>query len=188
VTDKAKEPAAHREKRIADSIAAGMIRPEMRYEVAANCLDCHNLARTSLSGETIAKMLEAGHPINPDYELVKYSQGTVRHRFYNDKDRSENQPMNSAELSRWLVTGAAVKFVSATANEKKSAHPGYQEVQKKHIAAAKAVLSAVKSVPEAAALLAAPSEENARKLVAAISNKDLSAEVKALLPAPSDYK
>jgi len=49
-------------------------------------------------------------------------------------------------------------------------------------------LNAVKSVPEAAALVSAPTDENARKLVAAIASKDLSAEVKSLLPKPEDYK
>lgn len=178
------EKADHKQKRIADSIKAGMIRPDHPHEVAANCLNCHNLASAKLDGATIAKMIDAGHPINPDYELVKYSQGTVRHRFYHDQQK--NEEMTTAELARWFVTGAAVKFVSATANEKKSDNAKYQEAQKKHLESAKAALSAVKSVPEAAALLAAPTDDNAKKLVAAIANKDLSAEVKDLLP--KDYK
>jgi len=36
--------------------------------------------------------------------------------------------------------------------------------------------------------LSAPTEENARKLVAAIADKDLTAEVKSLLPKPEEYK
>ena len=39
---------------------------------------------------------------------------------------------------------------------------------------------------EAAALLAQPSDANARKLIDAIAGKDLSAQVK--LPAPGSYK
>ena len=181
------ENAGHKTKRLADSAQAGMIRPDMPYDVTANCLNCHNLARASLDGATIAKMIDAGHPINPDYELVRYSQGTVRHRFY-PPDITKNAEMTPAELSRWLVTGAAVKLVSATANEKKSENSKYQEAQKKHIESAKAILTAVKSVPEAAALVAGPTEANARKLVAALQGKDLSAEVKSLLPNPADYK
>ena len=50
------------------------------------------------------------------------------------------------------------------------------------------MLSAVKSVPEAAALIAAPSEQNALKLAAAITDKDLSGDVGRLLPDPSTYK
>jgi len=178
------ETAEHKKKRIADSIKAGMIRPDQPHDVAANCLNCHNLARASLDGATIAKMIEAGHPINPDYELVRYSQGTVRHRFYQNQDK--NEEMTQAELARWLISGAAVKLVSAKANEKKSDNAKYQDAQKKHIASATAVLSAVKSVPEAAALIAAPTEANAQKLIAAVASKDVSAEVKDLLP--KEYK
>jgi hypothetical protein len=50
-------------------------------------------------------------------------------------------------------------------------------------------LNAVKGqVPEAAALLAAPTDENARKLVDAIATKDLSPQVGSLLPAKNTYK
>jgi hypothetical protein len=181
------ETAEHNKKRIEESIKAGMIRPDQPYDVAANCLNCHNLARASLDGATIAKMIDAGHPINPEYELVRYSQGSVRHRFY-PPEITRNAEMTPAELARWLVTGAAVKFVSATANQKKSDNAKYLEVQKKHIDSAKAILSAAKSAPEAAALLTAPTEANARKLVDAIQTKDLSADVKGMLPAPADYK
>jgi hypothetical protein len=181
------ESVVHKAQRIVNSVKNGMIRPENRYDVAANCLNCHNLARPSLDGATITKMLAAGHPINPEYELVRYSQGNVRHRFY-PPDVTKNAEMPPPELARWFITGAAVKLVSSTANAKKSDNSTYQEVQQKHIKAATAALSSVKSVPEAAALLAAPTEENARKLVAAIADKDLSAEAKGLLPAPGDYK
>jgi hypothetical protein len=181
------ETAEHKKKRIEESIKAGMLRPDQPYDVAANCLNCHNLGRDSLDGATIAKMIDAGHPINPEYELVRYSQGTVRHRFY-PPDITKNAEMTPAELARWLVTGAAVKFVSATVNQKKSDNAKYQETQRKHIENAKAILSAVKSVPEAAGLLAAPTAPNARKLVDAIQGKDLSAEVKGLLPNPAEYK
>ncbi len=43
-------------------------------------------------------------------------------------------------------------------------------------------------MPEAAALLAAPSADNARKLVAAIAGKDLTGEVGGLLPKKADLK
>jgi hypothetical protein len=49
-------------------------------------------------------------------------------------------------------------------------------------------LSAVTSVAEAAALVADPTEANARNLVAAIADKDLTGEVGGLLPAKADYK
>ena len=55
--------------------------------------------------------------------------------------------------------------------------------------AARAALTAIQGqVPEAGALLAAPNEANARKLVDAIASKDLSAAVASLLPAKTAYK
>ncbi len=181
------EPAAHKTERIKKSVEAGMRRPDTFYDLAANCLACHSLARSGVDGATIGKMLEAGHPINADYELVKYSQGTVRHRFYPPKV-DVNAEMTSAELARMFVTGRAAMLVTATASLSKSDHAAYKDALQKQIKSATDVLNAVKSVPEAAALVSAPTEENARKLVTAITDKDLIAEVKALLPKPEEYK
>ena len=181
------EPAAHKTERIAKSVAGGMTRPDSPYDLAANCLNCHSLAKSGLDGATIGKMLDAGHPINPDYELVKYSQGTVRHRFF-PPDTTKNAEMTPAELARWFVTGRAAMLVTATAALGKAEHAGYKDALQKQIAAATAALNAVKSVPEVAALVAGPNEANARKLVAAIAGKDLSGEVGSLLPKAADYK
>ena len=179
------ESAEHRAKRWADAEAAGMLRPGMKYDIASNCMSCHGLARADLDSDTLGKMLAAGHPLNPDFELVQYSQGTVRHRFY-PPDTTVNAQMSQAELARLFVTGQAAKLVSATAALSKSSDPTYQQAQKKRADDAKAALSGVKSVPEAAALVAGPTEANARALVKAIADKDLSAEVK--LPDQSSYK
>jgi hypothetical protein len=181
------EPAAHKTERINKSVAAGMLRPGSLYDLASNCLNCHSLARASVDGATIGKMIAAGHPINPDYELVKYSQGTVRHRFY-PPDTTVNAPLKPDELARLFVTGRAAMLVTASAALSKSDNATYKETLQKQVASATAALNAVKSVPEAAALVAAPTEANARKLVEAIATKDLTAEVGSLLPAPADYK
>ena len=181
------EPAAHRDERIRKSIAAGQRRPESPYDLAANCLNCHSVSRSTVDGATIAKMLAAGHPINPDYELVKYSQGTVRHRFY-PPDMTLNAEMKPAELARFFVAGRAAMLVTATQSLGKSDSPAYKEALQKEIASATAALSALKSVPDAAALVAAPDDANARKLVAALAGKDVSAEVKSFLPKPEEYK
>jgi hypothetical protein len=181
------EPAAHKTERIKQSIEAGMRRPDTFYDLAANCLACHNLARAGLDGATIAKMLDAGHPINADYELVKYSQGTVRHRFY-PPNVDVNAEMTPAELARMFVTGRAAMLVTDTAAQSKSDNAAYKDALQKQIKRATEGLNAIKSVPEAAALVSVPTEENARKLVAAVANKDLTAEVKSLLPKPEEYK
>ena len=186
------ETADHRADRIHKSIAAGMIRPEMLYDIAKNCLSCHELShsgrKSPVPPETFSKMIDAGHPAGTGFELVQYSQGAVRHRFY-PPDVSKNAEMTPAQLARMFVTGHAAALVESTAVEGKIDNPKYQETLSKVVANAKAALGAIKDqVPEAAALLAQPSDDNARKLVDAIANKDLSPQVGSLLPAPTTYK
>jgi hypothetical protein len=181
------EDAAHKASRIKNAAAAGMIWASDRYGVAENCMSCHGLNNAKLDGKTLSAMLNADHPLNPDFELVRYSQGSVRHRYYAPKS-TENAEMSAAELSVLFVEGQAAKLVSAVDALSKSDDARYQAAQKKRLAGATAALAAVKSVPEAAALLSAPTADNARKLVAAITGKDLTGEVGALLPKKADYK
>jgi hypothetical protein len=172
------ETADHKAARIKNTKAAGMIRPEMLYDVAANCMSCHGLANEKLSGDHASAMLDNGHPLNPGYEIVEYSQGSVRHRFY-PPNVTENQQMTKAQMSRFYIIGQAAALVSATAAIKKTKHAKYVEGQNKRIAKAKSVLSAV---PEASALLASPSADAGRALAAAIADKDLTGIVGANLP------
>lgn len=182
------ESAEHKAQRIKSAADKGMIWPSMTYDVASNCMSCHGLGQDALSGDTIAKMIDAGHPINPEFELVRYSQGSVKHRFY-PPNMDTNADMTPAELSRTFIAGHAASIVAATAALKKSDHPKYVEAQNARIAAAKAALDAIKgSVPEAGALAGSPSEANARKLVAAIEGKDLSGAVGGMLPDKGTYK
>ena len=181
------ETAEHKARRIEDSRKAGLIWPSMKFDVAENCMACHGLANPSLKADVLAKMLDAGHPVNPDFELVKYSQGSVRHRYY-PPDVTLNAEMTPQELADLFIVGQAAKLVSAISVLGKSDNPKYISAQEKRAADAKAALSALKSIPQAAALAASPSEENARKLVAAIKGKDLSGEVGPLLPQKKDYK
>ena len=181
---RAAEAADHKVKRIADSKAAGLIWPTMKYEVAENCMNCHGLANPDLKADDLAKMLGAGHPINPGFELVKYSQGSVRHRHY-PPDIKVNAEMTSKEQAEFFVIGQAAALVSATSVMSKSNEPKYIEAQKKRAENAKAALA---GVAEAAALLAAPNRENALKLAGAIAGKDLTGAVGSKLPAKSDYK
>ena len=176
------EAPAHKTKRLADARAAGMFLPDSLYDIAANCMACHGLAKPGLDTGILAKMLEAGHPFDPDYELVRYSQGTVRHRFY-PPDTDKNKEQTPAELSRMFVIGQAAKLVSAAGA--KSDNAAYSAAQAKRVADATAAL---KNVPDAAALIAAPTADNARKLAAAIAGKDLTKEVGSLLPAKDSYK
>ncbi len=178
------EAADHKVKRIADSKTAGLIWPSMKYEVAENCMTCHGLAHPSLKADDLAKMLGAGHPINPGFELVKYSQGSVRHRHYLP-DIKVNAEMTAQQLAEIYVVGQAAALVSATEVISKSTEAKYKEAQNKRVEIAR---SALGGVPEAAGLLAAPTRENAIKFVLSVAGKDLTGVVGSKLPAKSDYK
>jgi hypothetical protein len=159
----------------------------MHYDIAANCLSCHGLARDDIPSDVLAKLLAAKHPVEDEFELVRYSQGILRHRFF-PPNVDKNQEMSKAELARFFITGQAAQLVTATREVKRASDSAYKAAQQKRADHAREVLSALKGVPEAAALIASPSEGNARKLVRAMEGMDLSAQVASLLPAKNNYK
>ena len=163
------ETGEHKTKRIADSVAAGLVWSTMNYEVAAQCMKCHGLARSEISGDAFAKMLGAGHPINQSFEIVMFSQGKMRHW---PKERSK------ARLSRLFVAGQAAKLVSATEAAAKTEDAKYKEAQTKRATDAKAVLQAI---PQAAAGSQSPSDEKARKMMQAIGQQDLAGQIGGLM-------
>jgi len=176
------EPAAHKAERIKKAEAAGMVRPDRLFDVAANCMDCHGLANPALDAKDAAAMLDNEHPLNPDFEFIQYSQGSVRHRFY-PPDVTVNKEMPDAEKSHMYVIGQAAALVSATNAMSKSDHAKFKAAQEKRIATAKAVLETVKGqVPEVAKLLAEPTAANGRALAEAIKGKDLTGAVGGKLP------
>lgn len=182
------ETPAHKAKRLQDSEAKGMVASRMVYRVSKQCMDCHGLANENLDAGVMAKMLDAGHPIEPDFEVVKYSQGKIRHRFVPPNVNS-NSKLDKAGTARLYLGGQAAALVSASAVKGKVAHAKFNAAQDKRIAMAKKALNAVKGdVPAATALLASPTAKNALAFEAAIQGKDLSAKVAALLPKASDYK
>ncbi len=187
VADPSKEAPANKTKRLAAATKAGMIWSFMTYDIAANCMGCHGLAQPNLKGDVLAKMLEAGHPGEPEFELVRYSQGSVRHRYYPPKV-DVNAEMNPAELARLFIVGQAAKLVSATSAAGKSSAPKYVALQKKRGQDARAALQTVADLPETKAVLDKPTADTARKLADALKGKDMSAKVKSLLPAKNTYK
>ncbi len=170
------ETQDHKAKRIADSAAAGLAWASMTYDIAVNCMKCHGLARSEIGGEAFAKMLGAGHPINQSFEIVTFSQGGMRHWL---------EKRSPARLANLFVAGQAAKLVSATEAAAKSEDAPSKAAQMKRAADAKAVLQ---TVPQAAALIKSPSDANARKMMQAIGQQDLSGLVGGLLPDPSTYK
>ncbi len=165
-----------------ETIPMGMIWPDMKYDIAENCFGCHGLSK--LKGDQIDALLNAGHPINGDYEIVRYSQGSVRHRFY-PPNVTVNAKMSPAELAGFYAVGQLVSFVDASASSSKSDHPAYQKAIAKRLDRARQALSAL---PDAKGVLASPSESKARKAAGALAGKDVSAAIGHFLPAGSDYK
>ncbi len=186
---KEQETPEHKRSRILSSADSGMIWPSQLFDIAENCMFCHGMTNEEYDARTLKNMIEAGHPVRGEFELVLYSQGTVRHRFYDPADPKKNLEMTPAQLARMFVTGHAVAFVKASAAQDRIPTKKYVEAQKQRIAAATKTLEAIKGkVPLAADLLANPRAGIARKLVASIKDMDLSAEVKDLLPDPKNYK
>ncbi|MBS34578.1 MAG: hypothetical protein CMO26_18885 [Thiotrichales bacterium] len=181
------ESADARAARLEDSRQKGLIHSQMHYDIALNCMECHGLARPDMDPDVLAQLMALDHPWEPEFELVRYSQGSVRHRFY-PPDMTVNQEMNAQELAILFVTGQAAKLVTANAAASNTSDAEYKKVQEQRVEEARQALSAVTSVGEAAALVAAPSEDNARKLVEAIQGKDLSSEVGSMLPSEKDYE
>lgn len=175
--EKDKETAEHKAKRLKDAAAKGMRTSQMHYEIAQNCNTCHGLAHPKVDEKTLGKMLDAGHPIEPEWEFVRYSQGTVRHRFYPVPTGTENKEMTPAEKARFYVIGAAAKYASAKKVMEKSDNPKFKEAQEKRAELAKAILDKVKDVPEVAAFLKSPGEAAGKKLEDGIREKDLSGKV-----------
>jgi hypothetical protein len=172
------ESPEHKAQRIADAVAAGMIRPEMTFDVARNCFTCHGLNNDALDPEIATLMLDAGHPANADFEFVAYSQGEVRHRFY-PPEPTVNQEMTAAEKAEWYLVGQAASLVAATEGLERIDHPKYVESMNTRIARATEALS---RVPEGASVLAAPTAANAQSFALAIAGQDLSGAVGDLLP------
>ena len=70
------ETAEHKAQRIAQSRELGMRRPSDLYPVASRCFQCHTVPHEKLVNV-------GGHGTgSADFELVAWSQGQIRHNFY----------------------------------------------------------------------------------------------------------
>lgn len=92
------ETPAHREKRVADSIAQGMNNPHNVYLIARQCYDCHTVPNEKLVNV-------GGHLAgSAEFELVAWSQGKVRHNFKRTSGKV-NAPATPEELRKLYVVG-----------------------------------------------------------------------------------
>ena len=80
VTAETEEPA-HRTMRYETSVAEGLIRPARLYAVAQNCYTCHTVPNEKLVNV-------GGHPAGSKFELVKWSQGEIRHNVWYSKENN----------------------------------------------------------------------------------------------------
>ncbi len=76
------EVPAHKVARYKESDAAGMIRPNNLYALAENCYSCH-----TVPNETLVNV--GGHTAGSKFELVRWSQGEVRHNLWYSDDNTE---------------------------------------------------------------------------------------------------
>lgn len=110
------EPPERKKKRLADSVAAGMLNPRDLYGIAQNCFECHTVPHEKLVNTT-------GHKAGSDFELVKWSQGEVRHNFLQSGETNAHAPPE--ELHILYVIGRALDLeygmrglAGATSNDK----------------------------------------------------------------------
>ena len=96
------ETSIEEAKRWVDSEIAGMIRPGNVYRLAQNCMSCHLTPNEDI--------VNAGHPIGSDFELVAWSQGEVRHNIHYTDENNEASPARKRIL---FVAGAVAELESA---------------------------------------------------------------------------
>lgn len=184
--EKEAETPEHRAKRLEESAARGLLLPDMLYDIAASCMACHGLAHPDVDPAILSNMMEAGHPLKQEYELVRYSQGEVLHRFYPvpQPKTAANQTSPPAHLARLFVVGQLAKLVSASRALEESTDENYITAQKQRLEAAR---KALEKLPEVQELLVSPSDALAREVWGKIRDRDLLSLVKDQLPAAADY-
>lgn len=120
------ESHEHKLARLQASISAGMRNPHNVYLVAQSCYRCHTTADEELINV-------GGHSAGSlDFEIVAWSQGTVRHNFVRT-DGKVNQPSTPQQLRVLFVAGMMADLeasLRATANATQKAKFGITVAQR----------------------------------------------------------
>jgi hypothetical protein len=200
---KEQETAAHRAKRVEESIAHGMNNPHNIYLIARQCYDCHTAPHERLVNV-------GGHLAgSQDFELVAWSQGMVRHNFLRTGG-SVNGSLSPAELRVMYVVGVmadleyslrataaasekatfGVESAKRAARMKKRLHEIQRLVNDSLIQPALDAVAAVElRLGNAAAITAAADEVGrAAKEFAEKADGEKLASVDPMLPQPGQYK
>jgi hypothetical protein len=93
------------EQRWADSVTAGMIRPQMTYTLAKNCYGCHVVPQEELVNK-------GGHAAGSAFELVSWSQGEVRHNLWYTEGK-DNKKAEAGRKRMMYTVGLAVELETA---------------------------------------------------------------------------
>jgi hypothetical protein len=200
---KDKEPAGHRAKRVADSVAKGMNNPHNIYLIARQCYDCHTVPNEKLVNV-------GGHLAgSQDFELVAWSQGMVRHNFVRTGGTS-NATLSQEDLRVMYVVGVltdleyslrataaatekstfGVTSAQRAARMKKKLHEIQMLVHEPLLAPAlDAVASVELKLGNKAVIVAATDQlsKAARDFAEKTDGKNLSA-IDSLLPRPEQYR
>jgi hypothetical protein len=200
---KTHESPEHRQARIEQSIAAGMNNPANLYLIARQCLACH----TSPSERLVNT---GGHAAgSADFELVAWSQGTVRHNFLRTEG-SANVPSSPVRLRVMFVVGvladleaslratasasekAAFGIAAAkrAARQKRRLYEISQLIENPHVDdALQAALGVRLKLNNSDALVAAADEigKAAQQFAATAEGASLTT-IDSLLPTPDQYK
>lgn len=150
----------------------GMLDHTKLFDVSSKCMACHGLNHPDLDGETMGKLLGAGHPIEPSYELVEYFRRAVAHRFYPVPGGTGNQPRSPVELARMFVIGQVARLLSAHNAVTRSEDAGYQAAQKQREELSREALIPLSSCPSVAEFLADPTEDRARRVATEVETMD----------------
>ena len=95
---KESETDAHRKKRLKQSARYGMNNTRDLYSIAMNCYSCHMVPNEDLVNI-------GGHTAGTkEFELVRYSQGQIRHNFLRS-DGVSNEAANPQRLRMMYVVG-----------------------------------------------------------------------------------
>ena len=95
---KESETDAHRKKRLKQSARYGMNNTRDLYSIAMNCFSCHMVPNEDLVNI-------GGHTAGTkEFELVRYSQGQIRHNFLRS-DGVSNEAANPQRLRMMYVVG-----------------------------------------------------------------------------------
>ena len=194
------ETAAHREQRYAASEAAGMIRPSDLYGLASNCYGCH-----AVPNERLVNV--GGHPAGSKFELVRWSQGEVRHNLWYSKANNEAPLQRRRVLYvigkmidlEYALRGVAKATQNATyaksmAKRAQTAIAWLKKInQTQNIAEIEAILTDVGSVRlklnnEAPLLTAANKVADHARTFATNQNGESLSGIDGLLPTPDKYR